>query len=186
MEIVYLVFLGIGLSIDSFTASLSTGICMPLGGQKRALYVAFVMSFFQGIMPFIGWMAGKGLEQHISAFDHWIAFVMLSAIGIKMIHDSFSKNYRDECACPSRPAVLFSMAIATSIDALIVGIGLGLVGADIYSAVFFIGMMTFIFSYGGIWLGRRLGNRIKFRFEVIGGIILIGLGLKILIEHLNA
>ena len=143
------------------------------------------MSFFQGGMPVIGWLAGHGFKKYIEEFDHWIAFGLLAAIGLKMIYEGIKKSSGDSCFCPSRTHVLISLALATSIDALIVGIGFGVINAPLLKSVLVIGGTTFIFSIVGVFIGHKLGSRIKVKLEIPAGIILILLGAKILSEDLG-
>lgn len=141
------------------------------------------MSFFQALMPLIGWIAGSGLEHYIEKLDHWIAFIMLTAIGGKMIFEGITNKGVDKCFCPTKNWVLLGMALATSIDALIVGVGFGILNMPIILPVIVIGIVTLIFSFIGVYLGHKIGNRYNAGLEIIGGLLLFGLGLKILLEH---
>lgn len=144
------------------------------------------MAVFQGVMPLLGWLAGNTFENSIKGVDHWVAFILLTIIGGKMIYEGIkNKGNEGNCFCPSNNTVLAGMALATSIDALIVGIGFGLLDVPILQPVLIIGSITFLFSASGVWIGHKIGNRFNSGLEIAGGLILIGLGLKILIEHLS-
>ncbi|PLX23858.1 MAG: hypothetical protein C0599_03320 [Salinivirgaceae bacterium] len=183
MTFLAILILAIGLSIDSLAASISTGVCMRKIRIADSLKVALFMALFQGVLPVIGWFVGKGFQNIIAAYDHWVAFVLLSAIGGKMIYEGFSKKEDQSCFCPSQNLVLAGMALATSIDALIVGIGIGLLGETIWIPAIIIGIITFAFSFSGIYIGHHLGHKLNIKLELIGGLVLIGLGIKILLEH---
>lgn len=185
MDFVSILVIAIALSMDSFCASISTGACMQKPSKWLYLKVGLYMAFFQGGMPVIGWLAGHGFKKYIEDFDHWIAFGLLAAIGLKMIYESIKNNNGDRCFCPSRTQVLISLALATSIDALIVGIGFGIINAPLLKSVLVIGGTTFIFSVAGVFIGHKLGSRIKVKLEIPAGIVLILLGTKILFEHLG-
>ena len=131
----------------------------------------------------IGWFAGNGFQNHIIKIDHWIAFVLLSFIGAKMVYEGL-KDEEKKCFCPSNTIALIGMSLATSIDALIVGIGFGILDLPIILPVIIITVITFVFTLAGIYLGRRIGKRFNAGIEIIGGVLLFALGLKILIEHL--
>lgn len=184
MTFLAILILAVGLSVDSLAASVSTGVCMKKVKIADGLKVGLFMAVFQGGLPVIGWFVGKGFQTIIAVYDHWVAFVLLSAIGGKMIYESFSKKEdNDSCFCPSRNLMLAGMALATSIDALIVGIGIGLLGETIWFPALIIGVTTFVFSISGIYIGHHLGHKMNLKLELIGGFVLIGLGIKILIEH---
>ena len=143
------------------------------------------MAIFQGGMPLIGWIAGYSFKDYIEELDHWIAFGLLAAIGLKMIYEGIKNGSTANCFCPSKTHVLISLSIATSIDALVVGIGFGLIDAPLLKSVLVIAGTTFIFSVIGVFIGHKLGSRIKIKLEIPAGIILILLGTKILFEHLG-
>lgn len=185
MDLIALLILGIGLSIDSLAASITTGAYTLQIKINTVLKTALFMAVFQGLMPLIGWLVGSSFKSIIEAYDHWVAFALLFAIGGKMVYEGIQK--RDEVGTESKSTsnlMLAGMAFATSIDALIVGIGFGLMSVNIWLAVFIIGVTTFLFSAVGVVLGNKVGTRINKSIEILGGVILIGLGLKILITHI--
>ncbi len=143
------------------------------------------MAFFQALMPLIGWLAGSSFQHYIESFDHWVAFILLLAIGSKMIYEGVKhKNKEKKSFFPASNLMLTGMAIATSIDALIVGIGFGLLEVSIIIPVLIIGGLTFLFSASGVLLGNKIGIRYNSGLEIFGGIILAGLGINILVDHI--
>lgn len=184
MSLLSIFILAAGLSVDSLAASVSTGVCMKRVRTFDSFKIALFMAVFQGGMPIIGWLIGQSFQKLITDYDHWIAFILLLAIGSKMIYEGLKNGKNEEAYfCPSQLFMLAGMALATSIDALIVGVGIGLLGNAIWIPALVIGIVTFLFSLSGVYIGHNLGHRINFRLEVVGGLVLIGLGIKILIEH---
>ncbi len=182
MGIGELFILAVGLSMDAFAVSICKGLALGHSSFKGSVIVGLWFGFFQALMPLIGYFVGIQLSVFVKAFDHWIAFVLLAAIGISMIMESRSKE-EDESPSLSVKA-MFPLAVATSIDALASGIALAAVEGNIYWAVAFIGVITFCLSAFGVRLGSFAGSRYKSKAELAGGIILIAIGAKILIEHL--
>ena len=174
---------GVGLSMDAFAVAICRGLSMKKLEWKQALLVAVFFGGFQALMPTIGWVLGKQFEQYIVSVDHWIAFILLAYIGGKMIWDAF----HEEEARPAdfRVGELLIMAVATSIDALAVGITFAFLEVSILPAVCFIAATTFLLSCIGVKVGNLCGTRFQSKAELLGGIILILLGLKILLEHLG-
>ena len=143
------------------------------------------MAFFQALTPLIGWIAGSSFQHYIESFDHWVAFLLLLAIGGKMIYEGVKhKDKEKKSFSPTTNLMLIGMAIATSIDALIVGIGFGLLEVSIIIPILIIGGLTFLFSASGVMLGNKIGIRYNSGLEIFGGIILAGLGIKILVDHI--
>lgn len=176
-----LILIAIGLSMDSFAVSLTSGTlhCVT---PKKGLKIALVFALFQALMPVLGWLLGNIFKDLIEKVDHWIAFSLLSIIGLKMIIETFKKPEERKFNI-NKNAVLIMLAIATTIDAFVIGISFGFLEVSILKASIIIGIVTFIISYGGICLGK-LNRFIKPRTaELIGGLVLIIIGLKILIEH---
>lgn len=183
MDLVEIILIAIGLSMDSLAVSIASGISIKFFKLKNVTKIALYLAFFQGIMPLIGWSAGIGFKHYITAFDHWIAFGLLLFLGIKMIIDGY-KDIDDKTNCnPLKMAVLLGLSVATSIDALVVGVSFAFLDVSIISPVFIIGLITFIVSFVGVLFGIRFGKKFNLKIELIGGIILIGIGTKILIEH---
>ncbi len=184
MNILSLILIGVGLSIDSLAASITTGACCKRIRTGHIFKVAVFMAVFQGVMPYIGWLIGSSFKSVIEDYDHWIAFFLLFLIGFKLIYEGITAS-DDNCSNfnPSNNLLLIGMAIATSIDALVVGIGFGIIDINIYLAMVIIGILTFLFSSSGVIIGRKIGNKINTGIDVFGGVVLIGLGVKILLSH---
>ncbi len=182
-----LILIAVALSMDAFAAAVCKGLGMTRIRQKDAFVIALFFGGFQALMPLAGWAAGMRFEESISAVDHWIAFGLLALIGSRMIREALDPARppasRDE---PLQLKEIFVLAVATSIDALAAGITFALIpGAGILPAVLLIGGTTFAFSYFGVAAGSRLGGRFQSGAELAGGIILILIGAKILLEHLG-
>ena len=185
MSILEILLLGIGLSMDAFAVSICKGLSAKRLQTRHYLIIGAWFGGFQALMPTIGFFLGSTFEQYITAFDHWVAFVLLSAIGAGMIKESLSKEESNGNDSFSFKTMLL-LALATSIDALAVGITFAfLPGTRIVPAVALIGSITFVFSAAGIRLGNMFGLRYKSKAEFAGGVILILLGTKILLEHLG-
>lgn len=176
---------GIGLSMDAFAVSVAKGMTIKKNQLKMALKISLFFGGFQAIMPMIGWFAGSYFKEYIQAFDHWIAFILLGFIGGKMIYESF-KGEDEEADEENELSYknLTILAIATSIDALAVGISFALFEVSIVWAALIIGITTFILCMFAVLLGKKLGALCQKYAELIGGVILVIIGLKILIEHL--
>lgn len=184
MDIISLLLIAIGLSVDSFAASITTGACTKKVKLSYALKVALFMALFQGIMPLGGWLIGNSFKDLIQEYDHWIAFILLIAIGSKMIYEGIAGNKNKPKFKHSENLKLVSIAFATSIDALIIGITFGLIDVNIWLAMIIIGLTTLIFSLTGVLIGKKIRKIFNKKIEIIGGLVLILLGTKILIEHL--
>jgi putative Mn2+ efflux pump MntP len=184
MNLLSLTLIGVGLSIDSLAASITTGACSKQIKLKHVLKVAAFMAFFQGTMPLIGWLIGSSFKRIIEDYDHWVAFILLLGIGGKLIYDGIKNSNEEVNTNPTKNMLLAGMALATSIDAMILGIGFGLIEINIWLAMLIIGSTTLLFSSVGVFVGDKLGNKINKGIEIFGGLVLIGLGLKILLEHL--
>ncbi|MBY0755002.1 manganese efflux pump MntP family protein [Clostridium sardiniense] len=193
----------IGLSMDAFAVALAKGMSLKKNLLENALKIAVFFGGFQAIMPFIGWFAGRYFRDYIESFDHWIAFILLGAIGGKMIYESF-KGEKENCSLDEDDIAnevsveeelieekglsnknLTLLAIATSIDALAVGVSFAFLNVSILPAISIIGITTFVLCMIAVLIGRKLGCILQKYAEVAGGIILILMGLKILIEHIG-
>ncbi|OHD99146.1 MAG: manganese efflux pump MntP [Sulfurimonas sp. RIFCSPHIGHO2_12_FULL_36_9] len=174
--------LAFALSMDAFAVSIGLGVKNREFSKILALKVALLFGFFQGLMPLFGYLASLGLGSIIESIDHWVAFILLSAIGGKMLYDSFGENTEEEIANITNK-VLLLLAIATSIDAMAAGFTLNLLALNPFVSMIVIGLVTYIFSYIGVFVGSRGGGYIESKAEKLGGIVLIGIGLKILAEH---
>lgn len=188
MGIAELFLVAVGLSMDAFAVAVCKGLNMSKINYKRGVLIALFFGIFQALMPFIGWILGVQFEEYIVSVDHWVAFVLLAFIGGKMIAEAFEKG-KEECECQDKFSIgeLFVLAIATSIDALAVGITFALIAPSIGigGAVTLIGVTTFLLSLVGVIIGNKFGAKYKKRAELAGGIILCLMGLKILLEHLG-
>lgn len=184
MSIFTYIVIAIGLSIDCFAVSISSGIALKCFMVRYALRVGIFFGGFQAIMPVIGWFAGLNFNKYIESFDHWIAFILLAAIGAKMIYEAIYYKEEQKTCDPRKLLVLFGLAIATSIDALVIGISFSVLGISILTPVLIIGAVSFIASYAGMYIGDKFGNIFGNKVEIFGGIILILIGLKVLLEHL--
>ncbi len=183
MEILSLLLLAVALAMDSFAVSISTGLVLQRIEIKAMGKISFLFALFQGAMPVVGWRLGLFFENQIKAIDHWVAFLLLSFIGGKMIFEAVKDESENKSINPYSFKNMAMLAIATSIDALAVGISFSLLGMDIAVPAVVIGITTFIFSFLGLTLGVKLGGFMGNKIEFLGGLILIGLGLKILLEH---
>ncbi len=177
-----LIILSIALSMDAFAVALGLGAKQKTLNKTLALKVGLLFGFFQGFMPLVGYLAGIGLSGFIEEIDHWVAFILLALIGGKMIYESYSESIEEEIGVITNK-VLLLLAIATSIDAMAAGFTLTLMATSIITSVVVIGLITFIFSYIGILAGSKGAAFLESKAELLGGIVLIGIGLKILIKH---
>jgi putative Mn2+ efflux pump MntP len=175
--------LSIALSMDAFAVSIGVGVKAKVFDKYLALKVALFFGIFQGIMPLFGYLASIGLGSFIESIDHWIAFLLLSLIGGKMLYDSFGENTEDEISSTTNK-VLLLLAIATSIDAMAAGFTLDLMNLNPFVSMLIIGVVTFVFSFIGVFAGTKGASTLEDKAEKLGGIVLICIGLKILIEHL--
>lgn len=206
MNVLELFIISIGLSMDAFAVAICSGLAMTKLTIKKASTVGLYFGIFQGVMPLIGYIFAKQFANKIMAFDHWIAFVLLCFIGGKMVIESFKREGCADRICPAetcmdrecpggerpskkeaslKPVEMLPLAIATSIDALAVGISFAFLRVNIVSATLFIGIITLILSMLGVKIGNIFGARFKSRAELSGGIILMLMGLKILLEHMG-
>ena len=179
-----LFLIAVGLSMDAFAVSVCKGLAMPKCTFKKAAIVGLWFGGFQALMPAIGYILGAQFQEAIASIDHWIAFVLLALIGGNMIHEALD-NDEEEADASLDVKTMFLLAVATSIDALAIGITFAFLKVNIIPAVCFIGIVTFIISFAGVKIGNVFGARYKNKAEIVGGIILILLGLKILLEHLG-
>ncbi len=179
-----LFILAVGLSMDAFAVSVCKGLAMKRINWKKMLIVSLWFGGFQALMPIVGYLLGAQFSDRITSIDHWIAFVLLAAIGANMIKEALSKD-EEKCDDSLGFRTMLVLAIATSIDALAVGVTFAFLNVNLGFAVTFIGVTTFVISAVGVKVGNVFGARYKSKAELAGGIILILLGLKILLEHLG-
>lgn len=186
MGIIELFILAVGLSMDAFAVSVCKGLAMKQAPIKAQLVCGAWFGGFQALMPLIGYYLGTLFIDAISAIDHWIAFGLLVLIGVNMLREALGKDEEETTDADLSVKTMSIMAVATSIDALAVGISLAMAGvSNIYLAVLLIGLTTFVLSAVGVKVGTIFGSRYEKKAEVVGGIILILLGFKILLEHLG-
>ncbi|MBR5930418.1 MAG: manganese efflux pump [Lachnospiraceae bacterium] len=188
MTFIEVLLIGIGLSMDAFAVALSKGLSMKKLNIRYGVLIAVFFGFFQAFMPLIGWLVCRSFEKYITRVDHWIVFVLLGFIGIKMIVDAIkdrNKEEKDSEREQIRIGELFILAIATSIDALAVGISFAFLSINIWSSITIIGITTLILSFLGVLIGNKFGAKYQTKAQIAGGIILILVGLKILLEHLG-
>ena len=175
--------IAVGLAMDAFAVSISSGVSLRRMRIKHAFLIASFFGGFQAVMPFIGWSTGNWVRTYIAAFDHWIAFLLLVVVGSKMIYESTKDTASRADLNPLNIYVLFILAIATSIDALAVGLSLSFLDIAIATPVLVIGVVTFGMCFAGTYLGTLSTRFFLRKMEAIGGLILIGIGVKIVIEH---
>ena len=192
MELLSIIAIAVGLSLDAFAVSVTNSTVIKDLELKHGLRMSLFFGFFQMIMPILGWAAGLTFNSYIQRFDHWIAFGLLFFVGGRMILSEITSGKNDDengCReessqdCRNLPT-LFLLSIATSIDALAVGLSFAMINIAIVGPAVIIGVITFLISFFGYFLGNRIGHKINFSLDVTGGIILIAIGIKILIEHI--
>jgi putative Mn2+ efflux pump MntP len=184
VDIATAIFIAFALAADAFAASITSGVMIKRVKINSALKIAFFFGFFQMFMPLIGWLTGLSLQDPISNFDHWAAFGILSFIGGKMIYASCRKENNLKMVNPLNLRVLTALSFATSIDALAVGISFAFLKISIATPIVIIGVITFLLSFLGVHIGDKIGYIFEKKIEILGGVILIGIGIKILLEHL--
>ena len=184
MGILEILLIGVGLAMDAFAVSICKGLAMKKIDWKKAIIIGLYFGIFQGVMPIIGYFLGTTFQSLVTSMDHWIAFVLLALIGGNMIKEAF--DYESEgCNDNIDFRTMLVLAIATSIDALAVGITFAFLKTNLLVAVLVIGIITFILSLIGVKIGNKFGSKYESKAELVGGIILILMGLKILLEHLG-
>ena len=190
MGFLELALIGVGLSMDAFAVSICKGLSMRKVDKKYMLVLAAFFGRFQALMPTLGWFLGSQFQTYITAIDHWIAFILLTLIGGKMILDVIKEKGENEEVCPDDSVRIdlkefFLLAVATSIDALAVGITFAFLQVKLASSVTIIGCITFCFTIAGVLIGNVVGTKFKDKATILGGVILIAIGVKILLEHLG-
>lgn len=182
MEMVFI--LAVALAMDSVAVSIAMGAKYKELLLPKILFIAATFGFFQGAMPIAGYFIGISFAQYVQAYDHWIAFVLLVALGIKMLYEAYQDEFDEEVTDVTNKT-LITLAIATSIDAMAVGVTFAFLQTDIYTASVIIALVTFALCWLAVYIGKKLGSYLESKAEIVGGIILIGLGCKILAEHLG-
>jgi putative Mn2+ efflux pump MntP len=185
MNLLITLFVAVSLALDAFAVAVTSGILVKETRLIHALKIGVFFGSFQGIMPMLGWLGGSFFKSFIAGVDHWIAFSLLCFIGIHMIYESVRVVHKERDRYPLGLGVLLLLSIATSIDALAVGIGFAFLEVAILRTGLVIGLVTFFLTFIGYYVGSRLGHFFANRVRIFGGIILIGIGVKILVEHLQ-
>ena len=175
--------IGAGLAMDAFAVSVAGGATARQMKLRHAMRMAAFFGAFQAVMPLLGWSAGQVFRRYVQDVDHWVAFILLAGVGGKMIHEAGSLDGEGATADPLNVYVLFTLAVATSIDALAVGVTFSFLDVDVWQAAGIIGAVTFVLSFLGSQVGKSFGHLLERRLEVLGGVILIGMGFKILVHH---
>ncbi len=186
MDAITLTGLALALAMDAFAVALGTGAVLSRLTGRHLFRLGFHFGLFQALMPVIGWLAGLTIIQWVEAWDHWIAFSLLAIIGGRMIYEAFSDEENTDDRDPTKGLSLVLLSIATSIDALAVGFSLSVIGVSIWMPALVIGLVAGVLTIVGMLLGGRIGDRWGSRVEIFGGLVLIAIGIKILIEHLSA
>lgn len=184
MDIMMILLTGIGLAMDAFSVSVTEGIILKKPTILQSAKIALFFGAFQFLMPVLGFLLAISFSKYITAFDHWIAFVLLAFIGGKMIFEAFEEKDDEEIKNPLSISTLIVLAVATSIDALAVGVTFATMAVPVIFASAIIGAMTFAICFAGVFIGCKFGNLLGNKAEIVGGLVLIFIGAKILIEHL--
>ncbi len=183
MSITSIFLMALSMAMDAFAVSLGSGV--KIGPGPRPVFrIAFHFGLFQALLPIIGWLFGNTIEPYVRGFDHWVAFGLLAFVGIRMIRSGWSKSEEENPKDPSRGWTMVMLSLAVSIDALAVGLSLGVLGVNIWTPALIIGLVTGILSLLGLRVGNEVGNRYGKPVEVLGGLVLIGIGVRILMSHL--
>ena len=185
MNLLDIILLAIALAMDCFTVSIVSGVIVRRRLWGMVIQMAFLFGLFQALMPLIGWLATSHFSEHLEAVDHWIAFGLLAFIGGRMVYEGCHPEKENSTFKSLGIGTLLVLSVATSIDALAIGFSFSVISVNIVRAIIYIGLASFLLSHLGTFLGRKISHHIKPQYaEIIGGIILIIIGLKILIEHL--
>ncbi len=184
LDLLTIVFIALGLAMDATAVSIATGSAISKGRIRLALRMGASFGFFQALMPIVGWLGGRGLREFVAGIDHWVAFALLVVVGAKMIYESLRMKGSQKKSGSMTPSVLLLLSVATSIDALAVGFSFAFLGVAIVAPVAVIGVVTFVLSFVGVLIGSGIGHFLESKIEAVGGLVLIGIGAKILVEHL--
>ncbi len=184
MPFLEVLLLALAMAIDAFTVCLVVASTGQTEGPRPAFRLSFHFGLFQFIMPVLGWLAGAEVQRWIQNYDHWLAFALLAFVGLRMIKSALGREEESHRGDPSRGWMLVLLSVAVSIDALAVGFTLGLLGISVWYPAVLIGVVTGLLSLAGLRLGRGVGHRFGKPFEIIGGLVLIGIGVRILMDHL--
>jgi len=184
MDRLTLLSIAIALSMDAFAVAVVTGLTLQPLTKRQLFRMSFHFGLFQALMPMVGWLAGRAVREHIASLDHWVAFALLAFVGLRMIKEAFEEKSPERVPNdPTKGWDLVALSVATSIDALAVGLSLGMVETTILLPALIIGLVTGTLTLAGMLLGSRIGELWSRRVEVLGGVILIAIGVKIVLEH---
>ena len=188
MGLITILGIGVGLSMDAFAVAIAASVALGKVSRRQVFRLSFHFGLFQAMMPGIGWLAGRSVGVWMAHWDHWVAFVLLTLVGGKAIFEALRSQDEGESAGgdPTRGLKLVALSTATSIDALAIGLSFALLDVNVLYPCLLIGVITGLLTVIGMLLGSRIGLRFGRRVEVMGGLVLIGIGLKILVEHLTA
>ena len=184
MNLLEVFLIALGLAMDAFAVCLCAGTTGFIRGPRPIFRLSFHFGLFQALMPALGWLVGIGVERYIAAFDHWVAFGLLAFVGVRMMRSGLNPDGEEECVDPSRGSTLVMLSIATSIDAFAVGLSLAVLRVSIELPVIVIGVEAATMSLLGVFLGHRLGQAFGKRMEVIGGLLLVLIGIRVVISHM--
>jgi putative Mn2+ efflux pump MntP len=185
MDFVTILLVAVGLALDAFAVSVGIGISRERVSARQSARLGFHFGFFQFMMPVLGWLAGRSISGWIGGIDHWVAFGLLAIIGLKMIREAFRREGARKPGDPTRGVTLIILSVATSIDALAVGLSLAFINVPILYPSVIIGIVAAGLTVVGMNLGKAVGSRFSHGVEILGGLILIGIGVKILLEHIS-
>ena len=184
MDLLTICGIGVGLSMDAFAVSISCGLTIKNLRKRNAFKIGAFFGGFQAIMPVIGWLAGINIKDLIRGIDHWAAFILLVFVGARMIYEALKKEDCEKKINPLETKTLLLLAIATSIDALAVGLSFAFIDISIVLPVIIIGLITFVISFAGVWGGKKIGQAFRKKVEIFGAAILILIGIKIFLQHI--
>jgi putative Mn2+ efflux pump MntP len=183
MSLASIFFIALSMAMDAFAVSLGSGV--KIGPGPRPVFrIAFHFGLFQALLPIVGWLFGNTIEPYVRGFDHWVAFGLLAFVGLRMIRSGLSEGEEENPKDPSRGWTMVMLSVAVSIDALAVGLSLGVLGVNIWTPALIIGLVTGALSLLGLRVGNEVGKRYGKPVEVLGGLVLIGIGVRIVISHL--
>jgi len=185
MTLPALFLIALALAMDAFAVSIASGFAIQKLRMRHALAMAGSFGVFQAVMPLLGWLGGLRLRNLVAGVDHWVAFGLLAFIGAKMIYEAFQIESAENKTNPWDVHVLLMLSVATSLDAFATGFGFALLNVGIVTPILIIGAVTFVTSFAGCWIGEKGGHFFEKKIEVLGGLILIGIGVKILVDHLR-
>jgi manganese efflux pump family protein len=181
MSLGFTLLTAIGLAMDCFAVSLGAGTSRTCSSPRAILRMAFHFGLFQGLMTLLGWLAGSTISQYIAAFDHWVVLALLGWVGVRMVRSGLDPNCEAHCIDPSRGRMLVMLCVATSIDALAVGLSLAFLSINILSSSLIIGLVTLVLSAFGLLSGHLMGHHFGKRMEIFGGLLLFGIGLSVVV-----